>query len=68
MPVSSLAQSCSFFVSFPGQKGIEKSPIITMNKGRTSVTSIFSMNMPHTGDTGSSPRRKCLPSGPRNTE
>ena len=58
--------SFSFF-SFLGQKGIEKSPTITMNKEEMNVMNIFFMNMPHMGGIGLSLKRKCLLNGPRNT-
>lgn len=57
-----------FFFSFLGQKGIEKSPTITMNKEEMNVMNIFFMNMPHMEDIGLSLKRKCLLNGPRNTE
>lgn len=56
-----------FFFSFLGQKGIEKSPTITMNKEEMSVMNIFFMNMPHMEAIGLSLKRRCLLNGPRNT-
>lgn len=62
----SILLSFSFFL-FLGQKDIEKSLIITMNKEEMSVMNIFFMNMLHMGGIGLSLKRKCLLNGPRIT-